>query len=109
MSVTPDEVERIAALARLRIDPAELRRFTTELNGILDHIADLATLDVSAVEPFTNAAEAVAPLRRDEPAADPLMVDPADIAPAWRDDFFTVPRLAAHTDADVAADAEARS
>ena len=101
MSVTPDEVERIAALARLRIEPEELRRFTAELNGILDHMTELAALDVAGVEPFTNAAEVAAPLRRDEPGADPLLADPADIAPAWREGFFTVPRVAAQVDADM--------
>lgn len=98
MSVTLADVERIALLARLRLEPEELRRLTAELNGILQHMAELSSLDVSHVVAYTSAAEADAPLRRDEAGADLLHGYLIDIAPALREGFFTVPRLAAQVD-----------
>jgi aspartyl/glutamyl-tRNA(Asn/Gln) amidotransferase C subunit len=95
MAVTPADIEHIAALARLRLEPQEVDRLTGQLNDILGHFAALQSIDVRDVPPFAVAAEGAAPLRADVPGADPLHVDPAVNAPAWRAGFFTVPRLAA--------------
>lgn len=108
MSVTLADVQRIALLARVRLEPEELSRLTAELNGILQHIAELSALDVSAVSAYTSAAEADTPLRRDVTGADPMHGYLVDIAPAWRDGFFTVPRLAAQVDPIDAPDGELR-
>jgi aspartyl-tRNA(Asn)/glutamyl-tRNA(Gln) amidotransferase subunit C len=98
MSVTLADVERMALLARLRLEPEEVRRLTVELNGILQHMAELSSLDVSRVVAYTSAAEADALPRRDEPGADLLHGYLIDIAPALREGFFTVPRLVVQTD-----------
>jgi aspartyl-tRNA(Asn)/glutamyl-tRNA(Gln) amidotransferase subunit C len=95
MSVTPDDVRRVAALARLRLAEPEVARFAAELTGILRHVDELRSLNLDGVEPSVIAAAAAAPARADLPGADPLHSAPADAAPAWHDGFFTVPRLAA--------------
>jgi Asp-tRNA(Asn)/Glu-tRNA(Gln) amidotransferase C subunit len=41
VSVTREQAERIAHLARLRLGPDELERITAELNHILDHVEAL--------------------------------------------------------------------
>jgi hypothetical protein len=41
MSVDRNEVSRIAALARLELDPEEVQRLTTDMNRILRHAAHL--------------------------------------------------------------------
>src|SRR5207302_9827791 len=51
VAITRDEVRRIAALARLRLEPAEEERLTADLDHILEAFARLSTLDTSAVEP----------------------------------------------------------
>ena len=99
MAVTRDVVEEVARLARLRLSDDEIARMTAELNGILEHIEDLGEADVEGVEGVGGVAEAGAPAA-DESGADPLALPPADIAPAWQDDFFTVPKLAALGGAD---------
>jgi aspartyl-tRNA(Asn)/glutamyl-tRNA(Gln) amidotransferase subunit C len=96
MSVSVDDVRRIAALSRLSLESAELRRMADQLNGILGHMTVLRTLDVTGVPASATALAAGGPLRADEPGPDPLHDELAAIAPAWRDGFFTVPRLAAH-------------
>jgi aspartyl-tRNA(Asn)/glutamyl-tRNA(Gln) amidotransferase subunit C len=89
------DVERIASLAHLELEPEEVQRLTRQLADILAHFDTLHSLDLQAVSPFEAAAERCAPPREDEPGADVLHVVPADLSPAWRDGFFTVPRLAA--------------
>ncbi|MCI0435062.1 MAG: aspartyl/glutamyl-tRNA amidotransferase subunit C [Gemmatimonadetes bacterium] len=95
MSVTPDEVRRIAALARLRLDDAEIDRLTIQLRSILAHVEQLETVDHAGSAAGLDAPRHVRAPRRDEPGADPLAVPPDRFAIDWRDGFFVVPRLAA--------------
>jgi aspartyl-tRNA(Asn)/glutamyl-tRNA(Gln) amidotransferase subunit C len=68
VSLSLEEVRRIAALARLRLSPEEERTFAVQLSAILAHVEALRELDVSQVEPMTHAlAAGEAPvLRPDE-------------------------------------------
>ena len=95
MSVTPADVMAVAALARLRLEPDEVDRLTTELNEILAHVAELEAVDVSGVDAGMVAAEGAAPLRADAVTSEAAAVDPAAIAPQWQEGFFVVPRLSA--------------
>lgn len=97
MGVSPEDVRRIAALAALRLDDDEADRLTGDLNDILDHfevLRDAGTGEQGGRE--VHGGTEVAPLRPDEPGADPLAPGPGDGAPDFRDGFFTVPRLASH-------------
>ena len=96
MSVQRNDVRRIAELARLSLGDDELDRFTAQLNGILGHMDQLAELDAEAAQAEAEAGpEAGTPLRSEDVRPDALHLAPADIATAWRDGFFVVPRLAA--------------
>lgn len=94
MPVSREDVLRVAVLARLRLGPEEVERYTAQLNSILDHIDALGRAEGAA----PAAAEPVdwpAPLREDGGRADALAVPPAALAPAWAEGFFAVPRLPA--------------
>ena len=45
---TTAEVQKLAALARIRIADAELEQFTSEFDAILAYVGQLETLDLSA-------------------------------------------------------------
>ena len=93
MGVARDDLLQTAALARLRLHPDELERLEAQLNGILGHIEQLLAIDVdtSSTGPFSLPP---APAGRvDEPAADALLHPLAELAPEWRDGYFTVPRV----------------
>ena len=97
MSVTRDDVRRVAELARLTLPEAALEGYVAQLNGILAHmdaLQGLPPLDADAIAPVDGM-----PLRADEPGAVPLARDAASFAPELRDGFFLVPRLATHEDA----------
>lgn len=95
MAVSRQDVWQVARLARLRLTPDEVERYTVQLNGILAHVEELRELDVEGVEAVGGATEWVAPLHPDEVAPDALKRPVAELAPAWQDGFFTVPRIAA--------------
>jgi aspartyl-tRNA(Asn)/glutamyl-tRNA(Gln) amidotransferase subunit C len=94
MSVTPDEVRRIAELARLQPGEEDVERLTGELNAILGHMDALAEADTSGVE---GGGEPLPAAFRDPDAPpDPLTEGgPGAAAPEWREGFFLVPRLPA--------------
>lgn len=106
MRVTPEDVRSVAALARLRLDEAELERMARELDAILGHVAELETAELEttgeslpeAAPEYDRTGGSAAALREDVPAADPLAEGPASSAPGWEAGFFTVPRLASHVD-----------
>ena len=99
MSISPEEVQSIAKLAKLRLTSDEVAAMSHQLSSILEHMDALGRVDASELEPVIGVADGAARLRPDVPGSDPLANAPAQIAPDWRDGFFVVPRLAA-LDAD---------
>lgn len=93
MSVTPVDVRHVARLARLGLDDARIPSLVDELNGILAHMDVLQQVDVSAV---SDTPVGQAPRRDDANPPDALQHARESFAPAMRDGFFLVPRLATH-------------
>ncbi|MBV9127341.1 MAG: Asp-tRNA(Asn)/Glu-tRNA(Gln) amidotransferase subunit GatC [Verrucomicrobia bacterium] len=70
MSAAPDlDVRYIAQLARLDLSEAEIATFQTQLGHVLEHVAALRRVDVSAVEPTAHASAVFNVFRDDEPRA----------------------------------------
>lgn len=57
MSLSIDEVAKVALLARLRLSPEELATFTGQLNSIVDFVAQLQGLDTHDVDPLAHGVE----------------------------------------------------
>ncbi len=92
-SITREEVERIAALARLSLDEAELVRVSDELAGILRYVETLERVDTEGVEPTAHVIPLATPLREDVPAA-PLDPELAVAnAPESAGTAFVVPKV----------------
>src|SRR5215471_7394193 len=93
MKLTPEEVQRVASLARLRFTPEDEECLTKQLDIILRYMEKLKQLDTSRIEPFTHAANTKTPMREDaitnEPNADALLAN----APAQENHFFQVPKI----------------
>ena len=100
MAVTIDDVEHIAELARLGLDPARTRSLVAELNTILAHMEALSKVNTAGVEPTAGVGASGTPLRADAGKAPPLARRPEAFAPSMRDGFFIVPRLATHEEAE---------
>jgi len=65
MSLDPATVRRIATLARIHVDDAEIPQLQSELNGILGWIEQLNEVDIEGVEPLTGAARMALKMRED--------------------------------------------
>lgn len=57
MSLSRDDVAKVALLARLRLDDDELERMTRQLGQIVAYVEQLAELDTDEVEPMVHAVE----------------------------------------------------
>jgi aspartyl-tRNA(Asn)/glutamyl-tRNA(Gln) amidotransferase subunit C len=57
MSLSADEVAKVAMLARLRLAPDELATFTGQLNAIVDYVTQLQGLNTDGVEPLAHGVE----------------------------------------------------
>lgn len=68
MSITRNDVQHIALLARMRLTEDEMQRMTEQLSGILGHIAVLQEADVSAVPPSPSVLRPIEDLRPDTDA-----------------------------------------
>lgn len=109
MSVTPEDVRHVARLARLGLDEAELPQLVSQLNGILEHMDVLQQVQVpDTLGDWQQAAAHVDVPRRDDALpSDSLERDREAFAPAMRDGFFLVPRLATHEALGASAEREA--
>lgn len=89
--ITRDDVEKVARLALLHLEPAELDVFTEQLAAVLDHASDMQQLDLSGVEPMTRPVPLTNVMRADEVGA---LLDRDEVlrmAPATEDGQFLVP------------------
>lgn len=102
MSVSVDEVRRVAMLARLGLTEESARSLTRDMNTILEHMAVLEKIRTDGVREYVSGDESGMRLRRDEGPAAPLTAAPSSFAPEMREGLFIVPRLATHEDSESA-------
>lgn len=89
MSLTVEEVRRIALLARLRLSLDEEEMFVSQLSRVVDYIDQLRQFDVAS-EPREKAARGEA---EDEVGPSLEQERFLDNAPATLDSFLVVPRV----------------
>ena len=66
MSISSQDVEHIAHLARIELNAQEKKMFETELSGILSFVETLNELDTNNVEPVTGGTLLQNVMRDDE-------------------------------------------
>ncbi len=93
MSLSPETVKRIARLARIHVEEAEVARLQGELNGILGWIAQLSEVDVEGVAPLTGGARIALRLRDDVVTDGGMPQAVLANAPDRVGAFFTVPKV----------------
>lgn len=91
MILTRKEVEHIADLARLDLSDQELDRFREQLSAILDYAARLQDLDTSGIPPTSSVLPARSVLRKDEPRPGLSLEDLLHNAPDSESGQFRVP------------------
>ena len=91
--ITREEVERIAALARLSLSNDEAERMATELDTILGYVETLAEVDTAGIAPTSHVIPLPTPLREDRggPSLDPEVA--VANAPEREGTAFVVPKV----------------
>jgi aspartyl-tRNA(Asn)/glutamyl-tRNA(Gln) amidotransferase subunit C len=93
MSIDKETAARVAHLARIRVEDADLPKLAEEFSSILGFIEQLNEVDIDGVEPMTS----VTPMRlkrredivTDGNQADKILAN----APDAREGFFAVPKV----------------
>ncbi|MCI0518669.1 MAG: Asp-tRNA(Asn)/Glu-tRNA(Gln) amidotransferase subunit GatC [Chloroflexi bacterium] len=94
MTLTPEEVEHIARLARLDLSEEEKARYRQQLSAILDYVAELQALDTRDIPPTSSVLPPRSRLREDTPRQGISLADLLRNAPdAAADQFRTPPVL----------------
>jgi aspartyl-tRNA(Asn)/glutamyl-tRNA(Gln) amidotransferase subunit C len=93
MSVDAATVRRIAHLARIAVEDAEVPHLQGELNAILAFVEQLQEVDVEGVEPMTSVMPMVMKKRPDVVDDGEIADDVVANAPATEGHFFLVPKV----------------
>jgi aspartyl-tRNA(Asn)/glutamyl-tRNA(Gln) amidotransferase subunit C len=65
MSVTKEDVRKVARLSRIAVPEERLEQLAGELTGIMGWIEQLNEVDIEGVEPMTSVVAAALPMRED--------------------------------------------
>lgn len=92
MTVTRDDVRKVARLSRIAVPEDRLDELAGELNGILGWIDQLNEVDVDGVEPLTCVVETTLPMRADVVTDGDIRDQVLANAPHSEHGFFVVPK-----------------
>lgn len=93
MTISKEEVARVAHLARLEIGESDLQRFAGQLTDILQYMDILNEVDTSSVEPLYSPGEHDTPYREDEVRGENSREEVLRNAPDSDGEYFIVPKV----------------
>ena len=91
MTLTLEEVDHIANLARLSLSAEEKAHYREQLSEILDYAARLQSLDTAGIPPTSSLLPVNSVLREDEPRPGLSREELLHNAPATESNQFRVP------------------
>ena len=93
MKINQQDVEHVARLARLSLNPDDLKVMTGQMDAILGYVDKLNELDTTGIEPMAHAVPMSNAFREDE-ITEPIGVEQAlQNAPQRNDNYFKVPKI----------------
>lgn len=93
MSLSPEQVMKVAHLARLEIEPAQADKYAGELTQILDMVDQLQQADVGDAPPMAHPLHMVQRLRPDAVTETDRREALQGSAPSVEDGLFLVPKV----------------
>ena len=91
--ITPEDVQKVAKLARLEINADNLKTYSNQLEKILNYVAELEKIDTEEVIPTTRAVEVINNTRKDIVENTKVREELLDLAPVREGDFYRVPKI----------------
>ncbi|WP_148863441.1 Asp-tRNA(Asn)/Glu-tRNA(Gln) amidotransferase subunit GatC [Marinobacter fonticola] len=93
MAISREDIEKVALLARIRLDDSQVASLENDLGNILNLVDQLQAADTSSVEPLAHPLDATQRLRADEVTESNQREAFQRIAPATEDGLYLVPRV----------------
>lgn len=93
MSVTRQDIQYIANLAKLSVSDKEAENLEKDLNTILGYMEQLNKVDTQNVEPLEHVLDLAPVLRKDEPQSPLSHEEAMSNAPDADSDYFRVPKV----------------
>ena len=93
MSLSDDQIRRLARLARIAIRDEESAPVRDRLNRVLGLIDEMRQADTAGIEPMSHALELVQRLRPDEVSEADRRSEYQAVAPAVQDGLYLVPKV----------------
>jgi aspartyl-tRNA(Asn)/glutamyl-tRNA(Gln) amidotransferase subunit C len=93
MSLSIDDVQRIAKLARIRVNEAEAAGYQAQLNGIFGLIEAMQAVDTAGVEPMSHAQDLSQRLRADAVTEPDRRQAFQAVAPQTENGLYLVPKV----------------
>lgn len=93
MSLTADDVNKIAYLARLGIDAQDTESYARDLSGMLDLVAQMGAVNTEGVTPMAHPFEQAQRLRLDQINESNQRDDFQLIAPQVEAGLYLVPKV----------------
>jgi aspartyl-tRNA(Asn)/glutamyl-tRNA(Gln) amidotransferase subunit C len=93
MSLGPEDVEKIAHLARLAIGPADVPGYAGELSRILELVAQMGAVDTEMVAPMAHPLDETQRMRPDEVTEPDRRGEFQALAPQVEAGLYLVPKV----------------
>lgn len=93
MSLSDDQIRRIARLARIAVRPEESAAVAERLNRVLALIDEMRAADTSGIEPMSHALDVVQRLRPDEVSEGDRREAYQSVAPSVEEGLYLVPKV----------------
>jgi aspartyl-tRNA(Asn)/glutamyl-tRNA(Gln) amidotransferase subunit C len=93
MKITEKEVDHVALLGRLALEPEEKKKYMAQLDDILKYMDKLAEVPTDDVEPMAGPVELYTPLREDEVRPSLPLEEALTNAPEKTGTSFRVPKI----------------
>ncbi|MBQ0746209.1 MAG: Asp-tRNA(Asn)/Glu-tRNA(Gln) amidotransferase subunit GatC [Marinobacter sp.] len=93
MTISREDIEKVAVLARIRLDEEQIPALENDLGNILSLVDQLSAADTDNVEPLAHPLDAVQRLRADQVTETNQREAFQAIAPATEDGLYLVPRV----------------
>ena len=93
MTLTLEQVEHIADLARLELTGEEKSRYLQQLSAILDYFEQLQAVDTEAISPISGMQSETSRPRADKISTSLDINDTLSIAPDTKNRQFRVPPI----------------
>ena len=93
MSFTPDDVKKVAHLARISLDDADVAQYASSLSDIMAWVEQMNSVNTDGITPMAHPQDMAARLRLDEVNEVDQRARYQAIAPATEAGLYLVPKV----------------